>query len=300
VQPVNEPMPVSVIIPTLGRKSLESAITSVLNQSYPATEIILVDDSRGLTVKEYSGGVKILRNTDQFGQVYSRNKGICAAKNPIIALLDDDDTWDTEKLCESIRNIDMQEKYWLSFTLHSHSRVKFKEDLFSNNANAISNNQEILDYILKREKIYNGLGQLQSSTLTFSKQLAVDFPMIDFPFHTDLLWLMQLIKNCPKLKIYPVNKKLVNYNRVSKSVSKNISAKDSFEFVEKFSYLLTQKQTQNYLVNFTARYAVETKQEIREIIRIVKTRNALNSTNYKTKIWFILFFVRTFIRRPRH
>jgi glycosyltransferase involved in cell wall biosynthesis len=300
VQPVNEPMSVSVIIPTLGRKSLESAITSVLNQSYPATEIILVDDSRGLTVKEYSGGVKILRNTDQFGQVYSRNKGICAAKNPIIALLDDDDTWDTEKLCESIRNIDMQEKYWLSFTLHSHSRVKFKEDLFSNNANAISNNKEILDYILKREKIYNGLGQLQSSTLTFSKQLAVDFPMIDFPFHTDLLWLMHLIENCPKLKIYPVNKKLVNYNRVSKSVSRNISVKDSFEFVEKFSYLLTQKQTQNYLVNFTARYAVETKQEIREIIRIVKTRNAFNSTNYKTKIWFILFFVRTFISRPRH
>jgi glycosyltransferase involved in cell wall biosynthesis len=300
VQPVNEPMSVSVIIPTLGRKSLESAITSVLNQSYPATEIILVDDSRGHTVKEYSGGVKILRNTDQFGQVYSRTKGICAAKNPIIALLDDDDTWDTEKLYESIRNIDMQEKYWLSFTLHSHSRVKFKEDLFSNNANVISNNKEILDYILKREKIYNGLGQLQSSTLTFSKQLAVDFPMIDFPFHTDLLWLMHLVKNCPKLKIYPVNKKLVNYNRVSKSVSRNISVKDSFEFVEKFSHLLTQKQTQNYLVNFTARYAVEKKQEIREIIRIVETRNAFISTNYKTKIWFILFFVRTFIRRPRH
>ena len=293
-------MKVSVIIPTLGRKSLDSAITSVLNQSYPATEIIVVVDSRSLPVKEYSECVQILRNTDQFGQVYSRNKGVSEAKNPVIAFLDDDDTWNTEKLHESIRNIDMQEKYWLSFTLHSHSRVKLKKKLFQIGDTKLSNNGQILNYILERQKIFNGLGQLQSSTLTFSKKLAVDFPMIDSPFHTDLLWIMHLINNCPELKIYPINKKLVNYNKVLTGVSKNITVQDSLEFVDKFSHLLTQKQTQNYLMNFTARYAVETKQGIREILRIVQTRNAFYSTNYKTKIWFILFFIRISISGPMH
>ncbi len=294
------PSDVSVIIPTLGRKSLDAAIFSVLNQTCPPTEIIVVDDSKSLNVKEYSNHVKILRNTDQFGQVYSRNRGICVAKNPIIAFLDDDDTWNSEKIYESMPKIEILEEYWLSFTLHSRSRIEFKKELVNIDSMEISNNEEILNYILNRDKIFNGLGQLQSSTLMFSRKLAVDFPLIDFPFHTDLLWIMHLIRNCPNLKIYPVNKKLVNYNKVSQSVSKKISIQDSLDFAAKFSHLLTKKQSQSYLVNFTARYAVESKAGYREIISILRTRNAFYCTNYKTKIWFILFFFKKYSSGSKH
>jgi O-antigen biosynthesis protein len=93
---------VSVIIPTYnGSKTIVRAINSVLQQTYTNYEIIIVDD--GSTdetvdiVKENFPSITILKQQNQ-GTMSARQAGINVARGDLIALLDQDDYWSTEKL----------------------------------------------------------------------------------------------------------------------------------------------------------------------------------------------------------
>jgi glycosyltransferase involved in cell wall biosynthesis len=88
---------ISVIIPTRGRHHfLKQAIDSVLAQSKPAAEIIVVDD--GVGAKEAVGhlhpAITVLDNQER-GPVPARNMGVAHATGDIICFLDDDD-WFTD------------------------------------------------------------------------------------------------------------------------------------------------------------------------------------------------------------
>lgn len=88
--------PVSVVIPTYNREDrLSSAIRSVLEQTAPPSEIIVVDD--GSTdgtpaLVRAMPEVRYLRQENQ-GVSAARNHGIRAAQHDWIALLDSDDEW---------------------------------------------------------------------------------------------------------------------------------------------------------------------------------------------------------------
>ncbi|MXW03976.1 MAG: glycosyltransferase [Gemmatimonadetes bacterium] len=93
--------PVSVVIPTYNREDrLPSAIRSVLEQTAPPAEIIVVDDGSTdgtpALVRTFPG-VRFLRQENQ-GVSAARNHGISAAKHDWIALLDSDDEWLPRKL----------------------------------------------------------------------------------------------------------------------------------------------------------------------------------------------------------
>lgn len=84
-------MKISVVIPTHNRPdNLRRAINSVLHQSRPADEIIVVDDGSDIpaVVPE---GVTLLRHDESKGGSAARNTGIRAAASDYIAFLDDDD-----------------------------------------------------------------------------------------------------------------------------------------------------------------------------------------------------------------
>jgi len=93
---------VSVIIPTWNRQNvLSRAIHSVQSQSYPASEIIVVDDgssdqTRELVTEKF-GDVILLQQSNS-GVSSARNRGIRQAKGQWIALLDSDDEWLPNKL----------------------------------------------------------------------------------------------------------------------------------------------------------------------------------------------------------
>jgi len=88
---------VTVIIPTYDRWSLVcSSIDSALNQSYPNTECMVVDDlSTDQTVtllqNKYGNRIKIVSNKKNRGQAYCRNLGAKLCKSDYICFLDSDD-----------------------------------------------------------------------------------------------------------------------------------------------------------------------------------------------------------------
>ncbi|ANF58931.1 glycosyltransferase family 2 protein [Halotalea alkalilenta] len=106
---MNEWPLVSVIIPTHGRaRYIEDALRSVLAQTYPKLEIVVVDDNgRGseaqqeiqalLAGPEYDGVVYLV-NEANGGVAAARNRGALAAKGEWLAFLDDDDVFERDKL----------------------------------------------------------------------------------------------------------------------------------------------------------------------------------------------------------
>nr|WP_121273049.1 glycosyltransferase family 2 protein [Pedobacter schmidteae] len=87
---------VTIIIPTYNRATkIMDAVQSALNQTYPYTQIIVIDDGSTDNTAE------LLKNYPEIeyhykqngGQASARNEGLKYAKGSIIASLDSDDIW---------------------------------------------------------------------------------------------------------------------------------------------------------------------------------------------------------------
>ncbi len=95
---------VSVIIPTFNRRAmLREAIDSVLAQSIPAFELIVIDDgSTDGTAEHLAHLAETIRikidRIEHRGSAAARNRGAALARAPLIAFLDSDDLWSPTKL----------------------------------------------------------------------------------------------------------------------------------------------------------------------------------------------------------
>ena len=92
----------SVVIPVHNRKSLiRRALESVLNQSYLASQVVVVDDGStdgtGDMLQSEYPQVTVIRQEHQ-GVSAARNKGIVNCRSDWVAFLDSDDEWHPEKL----------------------------------------------------------------------------------------------------------------------------------------------------------------------------------------------------------
>jgi len=95
---------VSIVLPTYNRADLiGETIQSVIDQSYPQWELIIIDDGSSDDTKEQiahlsDGRIQyhFIEHTGILGKV--RNAGMCLAKGNYIAFLDSDDIWLPHKL----------------------------------------------------------------------------------------------------------------------------------------------------------------------------------------------------------
>lgn len=98
---------VTVIITTYNRKEyLEMAIQSVVNQSYPNIEILVIDDGSSVNYAEsicskFLNCIYIYKENG--GLSSARNYGINLAKGEYIAFLDDDDFWGKLKIEKQVK-----------------------------------------------------------------------------------------------------------------------------------------------------------------------------------------------------
>ncbi|GAA3224111.1 glycosyltransferase family 2 protein [Dactylosporangium siamense] len=86
---------VTCVVPTHDRPELlPRALRSVLAQTRPPDSVIVVDDtgSAGPVVAEFDGRVRYVRSWSSTAGA-SRNLGAARAGTPLLAFLDDDDTW---------------------------------------------------------------------------------------------------------------------------------------------------------------------------------------------------------------
>lgn len=118
---------VSVVIPTYKRtvEYISKAVESVINQTYPNVEIVVVDDSTAAYEKRCEteayfaslnkSNIIYLQNEENLGGSLTRNRGIEAAHGDYITFLDDDDEYLPEKI-EKQLNFMLENDYDLTFT----------------------------------------------------------------------------------------------------------------------------------------------------------------------------------------
>ena len=110
---------VSVVIPTFNREErLPAAIRSVLNQSLPPSEIIVIDDGSTDATADCIKSFPEVRYIHQENQGVSqaRNHGIRTAEHEWIAFLDSDDEWLPHKLERQCEALERQPQYLFCHT----------------------------------------------------------------------------------------------------------------------------------------------------------------------------------------
>ncbi|MFH1875238.1 MAG: glycosyltransferase [Pseudomonadota bacterium] len=111
---------VSVIIPVYNRaQHLSKAVNSVLDQSSPAYEIIVVDDgstdNTSKIIQQYGSKISCLRQENK-GPAAARNLGIMNASGELIAFLDSDDWWHKDKLQRQVARMEEEPSFLVSHT----------------------------------------------------------------------------------------------------------------------------------------------------------------------------------------
>lgn len=136
----------SVIIPTFQRKilTINRAVESVKNQSYPYIEIIIVDDNENnsplsVEIKDYCEKENIIyiKQFGNTGACNARNLGVINSNGEYIAFLDDDDEWLPSKAYEQITVLKKGYSLVFSKGLNVYENILNEERSYGNNDNFI-------------------------------------------------------------------------------------------------------------------------------------------------------------------
>jgi glycosyltransferase involved in cell wall biosynthesis len=105
---------VTTIIPVWNRpKFIVRAVESVISQSFPVTEIIVVDDASTDdtplvldALAKATNNLVLIKLSENVGAAKARNTGANAAKGEFVAFLDSDDRWYPQKLEKQIKELE--------------------------------------------------------------------------------------------------------------------------------------------------------------------------------------------------
>lgn len=244
---------VSVVITTYKRKFevLSRAIISVLNQTYPNVEIIVVNDNRiedkfydeiEKNIKIFEDQIKYISYPDNKGACIARNLGALEAQGKYIAFLDDDDKFLPDKI---EKQANFLQKLSADFVtcLYKPLGEKKKNRKFGRRQYDI----------IKKKKLWqrNCIGGCSEPLMSKDVFIKAGMFMEKLPQSQDYdLWI-RIAKIC---KIYKINEALVEYstedkNSISKNYSKIITAseillekykneKGAEEFIKRMNYVI--------------------------------------------------------------
>lgn len=219
---------ISVVMPNYnGRRFVEQAIDSVLNQTYQNFELIVVDDCSNddsLSLIEHKAQsdnrIRVIALEHNAGVANARNVGIKEAKGEYIALLDNDDLWTEDKL-----------ERQLALAQKGADIVYCSYDFIDEENNSIKK-----PFIVSQETNFNKM--LASSVISCSTSFIKTELMQAHPFNSDfyhedyVLW-MELLRVCPTA--YGEQKVLMHYRQVtgSRSNKKGNAAKERWNTYRK-------------------------------------------------------------------
>lgn len=205
---------VSVITPAFNAgASIAHTIESVIKQTYPYWEMLIVDDASSdntaSIVKEYQQQdkrIRLIQLAKNQGIANARNTGMSNAKGRYIAFLDSDDIWLEQKLKKQIIFME-QHDIGFSFTQYR----QFVENI--DDCKGIIEIPNVIDYktLLKG----NVIGCL---TVMIDRKIIPPFYMIKEK-HEDFIFWLSILKQ--GFKAYGLQEDLARYRRSVTSVSGN-------------------------------------------------------------------------------
>jgi len=210
-------MNISVIIPNYNQTHLISAaIRSALNQTYPALEIIVVDDgstdhSQEIPAK-FGDQVRYIRQENQ-GLAAARNTGIRAAIGEWIGLLDADDEWNSNYLENMVK---LSKRFPQASVLYCMAQCM---DADGHDLPQVVGGPAVAPNLLYEKLLRANF--IIPSTVTFRRKPVVDAGYFDATLRSceDLdLWLRLL----PKATIVGASQSLVRYRIHGSSLSTNV------------------------------------------------------------------------------
>jgi glycosyltransferase involved in cell wall biosynthesis len=103
------PFSISVVIPAYNaEKFIAETLSSVLAQTYPPAEVLVLDDgstdSTASIAESFPAPVRVVRKTNS-GQANTRNFGVQSASCDWVAFLDADDLWLPDKLARQVEEL---------------------------------------------------------------------------------------------------------------------------------------------------------------------------------------------------
>ncbi|AKP76102.1 Putative teichuronic acid biosynthesis glycosyltransferase TuaG [Priestia megaterium Q3] len=258
---------------------LQRAINSIVNQTYPNLELIVVNDAPQLTelVEEIrvlldkyddSISIKYLVQPNNGGACKARNTGIEHAKGKYVAFLDDDDEWLPNKL-EKQYNLICKEEAALVYCSHYEINRDGAKKLVKEELAREGNHTDEFERLL----LANFVGSTSYPLLRLEAVKSVGGFDLNLKSSQDHdLWL----RLAEKYPIVYCNEPLVNYYYSEESISSNIDNKlQGFEYLlDKYKeFYYSNNKTYNYRLNYIA-YC------------------CLKSRHYKSFIYFTLQAVR--------
>lgn len=203
---------ITVVMPNYnGHRFVEQAIDSVLNQTYPYFELLVVDDcSKDDSLQliqqkaQSDDRIRVIALEHNAGVANARNVGIKEAKGEFIALLDNDDLWTEDKL-----------ERQLSIAQKGADIVYCSYDFIDEENRSIKK-----PFVVPPQTNFNKM--LASSVISCSTSFIKTKLMQAHPFNPDfyhedyVLW-MELLRVCPTA--YGDQKVLMHYRQVTGSRS---------------------------------------------------------------------------------
>ncbi|TDL37402.1 glycosyltransferase family 2 protein [Arthrobacter nitrophenolicus] len=191
------PLSVSVVIPTANGRDWRRAVASAFSQRNVNVEVILVNNgTEDVQADAQYPTLRIINSDPSSGANGARQAGVLAATNELIALLDDDDEWLPEKLTRQWQHVqssgvDSEGSPWLCGT-GKFIVEKGKADLLSP-VSFPSGVDDVAEYLFMRKYLKSARNQLQSSTLFFPRQVAVEVPFDpSLRLHQDWNWVLDV------------------------------------------------------------------------------------------------------------
>lgn len=219
---------ITVVMPNYnGHRFVEQAIDSVLNQTYPNFELLVVDDcSKDDSLQliqqkaQSNDRIRVIAMEHNAGVANARNIGIKEAKGEYIALLDNDDLWTEDKL-----------ERQLALAQKGADIVYCSYDFIDEQNNSIKK-----PFVVPQQTNFNKM--LASSVISCSTSFIKTELMQAHPFNLDfyhedyVLW-MELLRVCPTA--YGDQKVLMHYRQVtgSRSNKKGNAAKERWNTYRK-------------------------------------------------------------------
>lgn len=203
---------VSVVIPNYNRQQLiQRAIDSVLNQTYPNLEIIIVDDNSTDESKEVINqylkkhkNIQAIFSPINKGANYCRNIGIQNTKGSYVAFLDSDDSF-----------VDSKIEKQMNFLKTENADIVFCDFVNHGNINKLKNKSGIIT--LKDVIFDNQLGGF--STFLIKKDVLTEVNCLDESLPSCQDWDL-IIKVLKEHKGFFVGEKLVDYYVQEDSITK--------------------------------------------------------------------------------